>query len=71
MKDKQELIRVVRSNMGTVSIDFTGKSPGRGAYICNNLDCLQRAIKTRGLERSFKTAVPKCIYEELLRQGSV
>ncbi len=49
MKDKQELIRVVRSNMGTVSIDFTGKSPGRGAYICNNLDCLQRAIKTRGL----------------------
>ncbi|OON96307.1 MAG: nucleic acid-binding protein [Epulopiscium sp. Nele67-Bin005] len=65
MKSKVELVRVVRSNEGQFSMDFVGKKAGRGAYICKNIDCLLKAEKTRGLERSFKMAVSKEIYEEL------
>ncbi|WP_058485194.1 RNase P modulator RnpM [Defluviitalea phaphyphila] len=65
MKNKKELIRIVRNKEGEFSLDFTGKKPGRGAYICPNEDCLIKAQKLKGLERSFKVAVPKEIYDDL------
>lgn len=68
MKDKRELIRIVRNDAGEFSLDRTGKKPGRGAYICPNTECLAKAQKSKGLERSFKAAVPKDVYEALLAQ---
>lgn len=68
MLDKRELIRVVRSPEGEFSLDFKGKKPGRGAYICKNADCLRRAQKARGLESSFQCAVPAEIYDALCAQ---
>ncbi len=65
MKEKKELIRVVRTDDNNYSIDLTGKLSGRGAYICKNIDCLEKAFKSKGLERSFKSAIPKDIYEKL------
>ena len=65
MKSKKELVRVVHGAEGGFSIDMTGKKAGRGAYICANAACLARAVKGKGLERSFKTAVPKGVYESL------
>ena len=66
MKDKRELIRIVRNDEGQFSLDMTGKKPGRGAYICPNGECLKKAQKSKGLERSFKTAVPNDVYESLV-----
>ena len=57
MKEKRELIRVVRSPEGEVSLDPTGKKSGRGAYVCRNADCLKRAIKQRQLERQLDAAL--------------
>jgi len=68
MKPKRELVRIVRSPEGEVSVDLTGRKPGRGAYICHNADCLKKAIKTRALSRAFETEVPESIYETLLGQ---
>ena len=68
MKPKRELIRVVRAPEGGVSLDFHGKKPGRGAYLCPNPDCLKRVRKSRGLERSFKGKVPQEVYEQLAEQ---
>ena len=66
MKPKKELIRVVRSPDGTqISLDFKGKAPGRGAYVCPDAACLQKAIKTRALERAFSAAIPPEIDERL------
>ncbi|PHV71780.1 nucleic acid-binding protein [Sporanaerobium hydrogeniformans] len=65
MKNKKEMIRVVRNNEGEFSLDFNGKKPGRGAYICKNVECLNHAEKNKGLERSFKTPVDKEIYNTL------
>ena len=64
-KDKREMIRVVKNSDGEVGLDFTGKKPGRGAYVCPTLECLEKAEKTKGLERSFKMGVSKEIYESL------
>ena len=58
-KPKKELIRVVKSPQGEISIDFTGKKSGRGAYICNNAACLEKAVKTRQLERAFSSSIPQ------------
>ena len=58
MKPKGELIRVVRSPEGEISLDFKGKKPGRGAYVCPNQQCLARAKKARGLERAFPPPLP-------------
>lgn len=68
MKNKKELIRVVRNDEGEYSLDTTGKKPGRGAYVCRNIECLEKACKNKGLERSFKAAVPKDLYDELKKQ---
>ena len=65
MKPKKELIRVVRSPEGEISLDFKGKANGRGAYICPNAACLQKAIKGRALERAFSMLIPAEIYEKL------
>jgi len=65
LKNKRELIRVVRDKDGVFSIDPTGKKAGRGAYICPNPECLQKAQKQKGLERSFKQAIPPAVFEQL------
>ena len=65
MKPKKELVRVVRSPEGEVSLDLTGKKPGRGAYICPSMDCLNKAIKGKRLERAFSSAIPTEVYENL------
>ena len=68
MKAKKELIRVVRSPEGVVSLDFKGKLPGRGAYVCPAADCLARARKSRALERAFSVQLPTQVYEALEEQ---
>lgn len=65
MKNKKELIRIVRNDAGEISLDFTGKKPGRGAYICPSPECLEKAKKSKGLERSYKSAVPVQVYDQL------
>ena len=64
-KEKREMIRVVRSPEGAVSLDFRGKAPGRGAYICPEMACLKKAIRSKALERSLETAIPEEIYARL------
>lgn len=68
MKPKRELIRVVRSPEGQVSLDFRGKSPGRGAYVCPNSVCLAKAKKSKVLERTFSTPLPPEVWEALEAQ---
>ena len=63
--NKKELIRIVRSDEGEFSVDTTGKKAGRGAYICPNTECLEKARKSKGLERSFKAQVPAEVYDKL------
>ena len=65
MKPKRELIRVVRSPDGEISLDFRGKAPGRGAYLCPDPQCLKKAIKARALERAFSAQIPEEIYARL------
>lgn len=65
MKPKRELIRVVRSPEGEISLDFRGKAPGRGAYLCPDPQCLKKAIKARALERAFSAQIPEEIYARL------
>jgi predicted RNA-binding protein YlxR (DUF448 family) len=65
MKDKKELIRVVKSPEGTVSLDFSGKKPGRGAYVCRDVACLKKARKSRALERAFELTIPPEVYDSL------
>lgn len=64
LKDKRELVRVIRYK-DKIEIDLTGKKDGRGAYLCNNRECLEKAIKTKALEKSFKQAISKSVYDEL------
>ena len=66
MKAKKELVRVVRSPEGEISLDFRGKAPGRGAYVCPQTECLRRAIKSRALERGLDCQIPQEIYDQLL-----
>ena len=65
MKPKKELIRVVRSPEGTVSLDLKGKLPGRGAYVCPDPECLKRARKSRALERAFSAHLPDEVWQAL------
>lgn len=68
MKCKKELMRVLKSSENEFLLDATGKKNGRGAYICFSRECLEKAIKTKGLERSFKQAIPKEVYERLEKE---
>ena len=67
-KAKKELIRVVRGTDGAVSLDFSGKLNGRGAYICPNLECLQKAQKAKALERSLEVPIPEEVYLRLTQE---
>lgn len=68
MKPKRELIRVVKSPENEISLDFRGKKPGRGAYVCPNPDCLKRARKANALGRAFELAIPPEVYDALEAQ---
>ena len=68
MKSKKELVRVVKSKEGEISLDLTGKKAGRGAYICSNLECLQKARKARRLVKAFSARIPDEIYDEMEQQ---
>ena len=71
MFPKRELIRVVRSPEGEITLDFKGKAPGRGAYLCPKAACLKKAQKNRALERAFDVPIPAEIYEQLAAELEV
>jgi predicted RNA-binding protein YlxR (DUF448 family) len=68
MKSKKEMMRVLKSTEGSIVLDMTGRKNGRGAYLCMNKECLMKARKNKGLERSFKMSILKEIYENLERE---
>lgn len=68
MKPKRELIRVVRAPEGEISLDFRGKKPGRGAYVCPDMTCLKRVRKAKALERAFGTQIPEDVFDALEAQ---
>ena len=68
MKSKKEMIRIIRTGEQEFFLDATGRKNGRGAYICQNPECLQKAKKNKGLERSFKQAIPKEVYDMLEKE---
>lgn len=65
MKPKKELIRVVKNSEGIIKVDLTGKAPGRGAYICKQTECLEKAIKSKRFERAFETKISEDIFMRL------
>lgn len=65
MKPKKELVRIVRSPEGDISIDLTGKKSGRGAYICKNAECLEKARKAHKLEKSFSCQIEQSVYDTM------
>lgn len=65
MKEKKQLIRVIKTNTDEILLDDTGRKNGRGAYICKSLECFNKAIKNHGFERSLKVKIPQEIYEQL------
>ena len=67
-KPKREMLRVVRSPEGTVSLDFRGKVPGRGAYVCPNPECLKKAVRSKALERNLEVPIPPEVLERLSRE---
>ena len=67
-REKRELIRVVRAPDGGVSLDFRGKAPGRGAYICPEMACLKKAIRSKALERILEVPIPEEIYARLEKE---
>ncbi|HJB28643.1 MAG TPA: YlxR family protein [Candidatus Blautia faecavium] len=71
MKSKKEMIRVLRTADEEIVLDETGKKNGRGAYLCFSRECLDKAIKNHGLERSLKVAIPKEVYENLKKELEV
>jgi len=68
MKPKKELVRVVRSPEGEVSLDLTGRKPGRGAYVCRSVECLRRARKARRFEKAFSCQIPEEVYARMEKE---
>lgn len=68
MKGKKEMMRVLKTPEGPIVLDMTGRKNGRGAYLCRNLDCLKKAEKNKGLERSFKMNIPDEVYQNLEKE---
>ena len=68
MKEKKELIRIIKTPEGELVLDKMGRQNGRGAYICNNAECLAKARKSKGLERSFKQSINAEIYDALEKE---
>lgn len=70
MKPKKELIRVVKNKEGEISLDNTGKKPGRGAYVCLDKTCFEKAKKARRLEKAFQTKIEDSLYDSLIKELS-
>lgn len=68
MKDKRDMLRVIKTPENEFLVDTTGKKNGRGAYLCYQRECLEKAMKSKGLERSFKMAISKEVYESLQKE---
>lgn len=68
MKNKKEMMRVLRTADGSIELDTTGKKNGRGAYLCMTKECLMKARKNKGLERSFKMKIPDELYEDMEKE---
>ena len=68
MKSKKEMIRVIKTAEGEILLDATGRKNGRGAYLCPSMECFKKAVKGRGLERSFKMAIPREVSETLEKE---
>ncbi len=68
MKSKKEMIRILKTDTGEIVLDATGRKNGRGAYLCPSMDCFKKAVKSKGIERSFKMPVPKDVYEVLEKE---
>lgn len=68
MKNKREMFRVIRTPEGEIVLDATGKKNGRGAYICPSSECLKKAVKSKGLERSLKVSIPQEVYDTLTKE---
>ena len=68
MKPKKELMRILKTENGDFVVDAAGKKNGRGAYLCRSLSCFQNAVKSRGLERSFKQEIPQEVYDRLEKE---
>lgn len=68
MKNKKEMLRVLKTSENEFMLDATGKKNGRGAYLCFSKECFNKAVKCKGLERSFKQSIPKEVYEKLEKE---
>ena len=68
MKSKKEMLRVLKTTEEEFVLDATGKKNGRGAYLCFSKECFDKAVKSKGLERSFKQSIPKEVYEKLAKE---
>lgn len=68
MKEKKDLIRVIKTPDSEIMIDLAGKANGRGAYMCRNAECLKKALKNKGLERSLKSKLPQDVYERMEKE---
>lgn len=68
MKSKKEMMRILKTPEGPIVLDVTGKKNGRGAYLCRSEECLKKARKGKGLERSFKMAIPEEVYDNLEKE---
>lgn len=70
MKPKKELMRILKTETGDFLVDADGKKNGRGAYICRSVECFRKAVKSKGLERSFKQQIPEEVYDRLEKEMS-
>ncbi len=68
MKGKKDMMRVLRTAEGDICLDITGKKNGRGAYVCKSGECLKKARRNKGLERSFKMNIPNEVYDSLEKE---
>ena len=68
MKSKKEMIRVIKTADEEILLDATGRKNGRGAYLCPSMECMKKAVKSKGLERSFKMAIPKEVFDALEKE---
>lgn len=68
MKNKKDMVRILRTTENEIVLDATGRKNGRGAYLCRSRECFQKAVKSRGLERSLKAQIPAEVYEALEKE---
>ena len=68
MKPKKDLMRILKTETGEILVDADGKKNGRGAYICRSVECFRKAVKSKGLERSFKQQIPEEVYDRLEKE---